>query len=126
VLITIDPTASTSLADQIAASVRHATIRGELLPGDRLPPAREVAAALDVNLHTVLRGYQQLRDEGLIDMRRGRGAVLTAAADASRLAVAEHLRALVAAARRAGLGETDLHDAIRRAFGTAGPDGATG
>jgi DNA-binding transcriptional regulator YhcF (GntR family) len=117
VLITIDPTANTSLADQIAASVRGAVVRGELLPGDRLPGAREVAAGLGVNLHTVLRGYQQLRDEGLIEMRRGRGAVLTAAADGPRQAVAEHIRALVAAARHAGLNERDLHLAIEQAFG---------
>ncbi|GAA3865822.1 GntR family transcriptional regulator [Saccharothrix violaceirubra] len=115
-LITIDPTANVPLADQIAASVRGAAVRGELSPGDRLPPAREVAAALGVNLHTVLRGYQRLRDEGLVDLRRGRAAVLTDAADGPRLAVAEHVRALVEAARRAGLGEQELHTAIEDAF----------
>jgi DNA-binding transcriptional regulator YhcF (GntR family) len=118
-LITVDPTSRTSLADQIAASVRRAVAEGDLQAGDKLPPAREVAAALDVNLHTVLRGYQQLRDEGLVDLRRGRGAVLTAAADAARVAVAEHARALVATARRAGMGDREVHDAVRRALGTA-------
>ena len=50
------------------------------MPGDRLPSAREVAEALDINLHTVLRAYQQLRDESLIDLRRGRGAMVSASA----------------------------------------------
>jgi GntR family transcriptional regulator len=118
VLITIDPTANTSLADQIAASVRRAVVRGELRPGDRLPGARELAASLGINLHTVLRGYQQLRTEGLIDMRRGRGAVLTGDADGPRQAVAEHIRTLVAAARHAGLDEQDVLAEIRHAFGT--------
>ena len=51
-------------------------------PGHRgdLSPRYRLAAALDINVHTVLRAYQQLRDEGLIDLRRGRGAVVTAAA----------------------------------------------
>lgn len=70
--------------------------------GDRLPSAREVAAALDVNLHTVLHAYQQLRDEGLVSMHRGRGAVVTAAAD--RLAELQpDITDLVARARSRGL-----------------------
>ena len=51
-------------------------------------------------------------------MRRGRKAAIASSADASRLAVAEHVRSLVAAARRAGLDEQDLHTAIARAFGS--------
>lgn len=83
-----------------------------------MPPAREVATALGVNLHTVLRGYQQLRDEGLVDLRRGRAATITSTADAPRLAIAERVRSLVDVARRAGLDEQDLHTAITRAFRT--------
>ena len=118
-LIHIDLTSSVPLADQVATSVRGAVIRGELAAGDRLPPAREVAAALGVNLHTVLRGYQQLRDEGLVDLRRGRAATIAAGADAARLAVTERVRDLVAFARRTGIDEQDLLSAITHAFGTA-------
>ncbi|MBT2213528.1 GntR family transcriptional regulator [Actinomadura sp. NEAU-AAG7] len=117
-LITIDETSNIPLADQIAAAVRGAVIRGDFAPGDRLPPAREVATALGVNLHTVLRGYQQLREEGLVDMRRGRATTIAASADAAGLAITEHIRSLVDLARRSGLDEHDLHTAISRAFGT--------
>lgn len=79
-LIRIDPASDEPLFAQVAASVRADAAAGRLRPGDRLPSAREVAEALGVNLHTVLRAYQDLRDEGLVDMRRGRGAVLTDAA----------------------------------------------
>lgn len=76
-LIRIDPASDLPLFAQIAGSVRSEILAGRIAEGDRLPAARDVAASLDVNLHTVLRAYQDLRDEGLVDMRRGRGAVVT-------------------------------------------------
>lgn len=100
-LITIDAESATPLFEQVSASVRADIVAGRLVPGDRLPAAKEIAAALEINVHTVLRAYQQLRDEGLIDLRRGRGAVVTVAAAplvALRAEVADLVR------RAAGLG----------------------
>lgn len=77
-LVRLDPTSSRPLFDQLATQVRLAVIAGDLRDGDRLPSARELATSLDVNQQTVLRGYQLLRDEGLLELRRGRGAVVTA------------------------------------------------
>lgn len=79
-LIRIDTASGEALFDQLAAAVRAEIGRGALRPGDRLPAARELAASLDVNIHTVLHAYQELRDEGLVDLRRGRGAVVMAPA----------------------------------------------
>lgn len=79
-LIRVDPDSPRALYDQVAASVRSDILAGVLAPGDRLPAARDVAEALDINQHTVLHAYQQLRDEGLVDLRRGRGAVIAASA----------------------------------------------
>lgn len=74
--IRIDPTASTPLFEQLASGVRSAIIDGRVIGGERLPAARRLAEGLGVNVHTVLRGYQLLRDEGLIELHRGRGAVV--------------------------------------------------
>lgn len=76
-LLSIDPLSERPIYEQIADSVRIAISAGSLRAGERLPSADEVAASLQVNKHTVLRAYQQLRDEGLVDLRRGRGAVVT-------------------------------------------------
>lgn len=79
-LIRIDEESTRPLFEQVASSVRGDILAGRLVPGDRLPTARDVAETLEINLHTVLRAYQQLRDERLIDLRRGRGAVVSASA----------------------------------------------
>lgn len=79
-LIRVDPDSPRPLYDQVAASIRSDILAGVLAPGDRLPAARDVAEALDINQHTVLHAYQRLRDEGLVDLRRGRGAVIAASA----------------------------------------------
>ena len=79
-LITIDPSLPRPLFEQIAAAVRVAIVRGEVAPGERLPAARDLAVALDLNVNTVLHAYRDLRDEGLVDLHRGRGATVSPAA----------------------------------------------
>jgi GntR family transcriptional regulator len=102
-LLRVDPSSSLPIFAQIAAGVRREVLEGRLSTGDRLPAAKEVARSLDVNLHTVLRAYQALRDEGLVDLRRGRGAVVTGAQPTALVEVGEAVRALVRAAALAGL-----------------------
>lgn len=115
VLIRVDPARAEPLADQIAACVRRAIAEGEVSAGTRLPGARELAASLEVSIHTVLAGYQRLRDEELIELRRGRGATVRAGAPAGRAAVVELARQLVAAGRHIGLDEDELIELVRAA-----------
>jgi DNA-binding transcriptional regulator YhcF (GntR family) len=103
----IDHSSRESLQLQIAHCVRHGVAAGELAVGEQLPPAVELAAALSVDRNTVLAAYRQLRDEGLLEFRRGRGARV-ASAVTEPAPVAEAARVLVAVARQHGLGRTDL------------------
>jgi len=107
VLIRIDSHADAPLFAQIAASVRAEIAAGRLGTGERLPSAKQIAPSLGVNLHTVLHAYQQLRDEGLIELRRGRGAIVTDAATRVVELRAE-LADLVARAAAAGIGPETL------------------
>jgi GntR family transcriptional regulator len=65
------------LHEQVAGEIRRAIADGEAKPGERLPPAKDLAAVLGVNTNTVLRALRQLRDEGLLEFRRGRGITVT-------------------------------------------------
>ncbi|MER7495045.1 GntR family transcriptional regulator [Streptomyces pharetrae] len=119
-LFRVVPGSPVPLGEQIAACVRGAIANGTAVPGERLPPARGVAESLGVNVHTVLRGYQRLRDEGLIELRRGRGAVITAApgvVDQARLR--ESVHRLIAQARELGLTDHELLTLVRSSLAGA-------
>lgn len=110
-LVRIDPTSATPIYTQIAREVRRAATAGEIRVGRRLPAARDLAASLDVNMHTVLRAYADLRDEGIIELRRGRGAVLVAVPTTPD-EVTRAVRDLVTLARRHHIPLSDLHRAL--------------
>jgi GntR family transcriptional regulator len=101
--------------------VRRAIADGEAAPGDRLPPARDVAAVLGVNRNTVLRALRTLRDEGLLDFRRGRGVTVTGSPQ--RGTVATRARELVAVGRRYGYTAEELIDLVETAAAAAGSQG---
>ncbi|MFH8344023.1 GntR family transcriptional regulator [Streptomyces sp. NPDC018045] len=107
-LFRIDHASPVPLGDQIAAAVRGALADGSVRSGERLPAARALAESLGVNVHTVLRGYQRLKGEGLIELRRGRGAVVTGDASPGRVRLTEHVGRLVAEARAQGLTDDEV------------------
>ena len=101
------------LHEQVAAAIRRAIADGEVLSGERLPPARDLAAVLGVNTNTVFRGLRTLRDEGLLEFRRGRGVTVTGIGP-ERSALVAKARELVALARRCGYRPEELAEIIAR------------
>ena len=99
------------LHDQVAAEIRRAIADGEAEPGERLPPAKDLAAVIGVNTNTALRALRTLRDEGLLEFRRGRG--ITVAGTPDRSAVTARARELVAFAQQQGYGAGELIDIIK-------------
>jgi GntR family transcriptional regulator len=97
---------STPLHDQVAAEIRRDIANGDVLPGQRLPPAKDMAAVLGVHPNTVLRALRLLRDEGILEFRRGRG--ITVVGEPERGVVAAQARALLTLARQHGFGREEL------------------
>ena len=101
----------TDLYQQVAAEIRRAIADGEAKPGERLPPAKDLAHVLDVNSNTVLRSLRLLRDEGLLEFRRGRG--ISVAGTPEHGAVVQRARELVHYARRHGYRTDELIQIIQ-------------
>ena len=76
--IRIDPDAALPLSAQLKQQITWLIASGELQEGDKLPPIRELAKQLGINMHTVRAAYRELAADGLVESRRGLGtAVLT-------------------------------------------------
>lgn len=103
--------ASGPLYDQIAEAVRSAIDRDEIGTGEQLPPARAMAEALGVNMHTVLRAYSALQQEGLIRLRRGQGATVLGRGPSPSLRKA--VEQLVDQAKQHGVARDQLVQMIR-------------
>jgi GntR family transcriptional regulator len=104
--VKVDSSDRLDLYEQVAAEIRRAIADGEAKPGERVPLAKDLAAVLGVNTNTVLRALRLLRNEGLLDFRRGRG--ISVAGTPERGAVVQRVRELVDFARQHGYRPEEL------------------
>jgi GntR family transcriptional regulator len=116
-LFRVNPSSGVPIYLQLMEQVKHGIETGALRPGEQLPGIRPLAEELVINPNTVAKAYRELEHEGVIELRHGAGAFVSAAARAKKLT--DTLRAgqvLVAAAveklRARGLSD----DEIRRLF----------
>ncbi len=104
--VNLDRSGPVPLHDQVAAQIRRAIADGEAGPGERLPLAKDIAAVLGVNKNTVLRALHLLRDEGLLEFRRGRG--ITVVGTPQRGAVLARAQDLLEYARHHGFARDEV------------------
>jgi|SRR5580704_16767072 GntR family transcriptional regulator len=104
---------------QIADAIRILLVEGKLTPGDRLPPARQIALDLAIHFNTVAEAYRILAEEGWLDLKRRRGAVviLRPAQRGARpdpmAGFSSRLRTLVAQVRSSGATRTRIARELR-------------
>jgi GntR family transcriptional regulator len=102
----VDRTDRMPLHEQVAADIRRAIAEGEAGPGDRIPQAKDLAAVLGVNTNTVLRALRMLREEGLLELGRGRAIIV--AGTPERGAVLTRMKDLMDFGRHQGYRREEL------------------
>jgi DNA-binding transcriptional regulator YhcF (GntR family) len=118
-VLTIDLSSDVPAYRQIVDSIRHALVEGQVAAGTQLPPVRQLAADLGVHFNTVAESYRILADEGWLDLKRGRGAVvvgrqLPGEAPQERLDVlSRRLRELIAEFRAGGVAPKQIAGELR-------------
>jgi len=102
------------LRNQIIQEIANCNIK----EGDSLPSVRQLASLLDINMHTVNKAYNLLKEEGYIKLDRRRGAVISVNQDKERLLFESErmLRILIAKSRCKNITSDDLHALIDRIF----------
>ena len=104
--VKLDRNDAMPLHEQVAAEIRRDIANGDVRPGQRLPPARDMAAVLGVHPNTVLRALRVLRDDGVLEFRRGRG--VTVSGEPERGVIWAQAQELLDQARRFGYQREEL------------------
>lgn len=113
-LLTIHPEDPRPIYRQITDQIKEQIMAGLLRPGEELPSVRELAAMLRVNMHTVHRAYQELKEQGIVLMRLGQKVRVAANARAGavreedRLKLKEEIHRLSVDAYHLGLSKDDF------------------
>ena len=120
-LLDVDPRSGVPIYIQLIDGVRHAVEIGSLGPGDRLPTVRALAGELNVAPNTVVKAYNELQRDGLIESRPGVGTVVAQEVGEKTRergveALYERLGELVRDAVGLGLTEDDLWERFDQEF----------
>ena len=108
--IVVDENDRRPIYQQVVDEIKSLIARGQLVEGMALPPVRQVAADLGVNLNTIATAYRELQREGLISVRHGAGAVVasTTAQEKSDDELRKPLRAALTQFVLAGLPRAEI------------------
>lgn len=114
---TIDASNGVAIYEQIVRQVQFAIAEEALRPGQLLPSARTLSVELAINPNTVVRAYQQLQGDGLLETIRGRGLAVRDGAterckSSRRELIGDRLRSVLTEALHAGLSRDDVQSLV--------------
>lgn len=114
--ITIDERDGRPIYRQVVDEIKGLIARKELEEGSSLPPVRQVAADLGVNLNTIAYAYRHLQKEGLIKIRHGSGAIVasTVVSQMSEEQLRAQLRTTLTQLILAGLELSDIKTLVNQ------------
>lgn len=123
-MLTVSLSGPVPIHDQLVAGLRGLIAAGRLAEGDELPPVRQLAADLGINLNTVARAYRELTDAGLLASTRGRGTIVIATVERASGPKAEERKRIEAGlaaafhdAKIAGLARETVESIVHRQIG---------
>jgi GntR family transcriptional regulator len=122
--LTIDTNDPRPIYQQVADGIKELIARGKLAEGASLPPVRQLAVDLGVNLNTIATAYRELQKDGLIGIRHGSGSVVVSRTTAQR-GQDELLRPLRTALTElvlAGLSSSKILSMVARELSTVGKE----
>jgi GntR family transcriptional regulator len=116
----IEKGSAVPISRQIADQIGSLCASGALRAGERLPSVRELARELAVNQNTVLRVYERLCGEGLLEMRHGQGTFITGKSRKGQLSahrgrLVDELRQIARQGAGLGLDIGELHELLDEA-----------
>lgn len=135
-MISISFASDVPIHDQLVAEIRRLIAAGTITAGDELPPVRQLAADLGINLNTVARAYRDLTDAGLLSSSRGRGTVVVSGTERPtgepaqvRRRIESSISSALSDAKLAGLSRDQTGDLINtmmaRLWGPSREEGAS-
>lgn len=117
-LIKIDFNSDEAIYMQLRNQIIMGIATAEIQEGDSLPSVRQMAENIGINMHTVNKAYAVLREEGIIQLDRRRGAVI--AIDVNRLQALEdmkrQLRVALAKGRCKNITKEDVYTLVDEIF----------
>ena len=127
--IRVESTSGVPITKQIAEQIRTRCASRALQPGDRLPSVRQLAHELAVNQNTILRVYERLTAEGLLERRHGDGTYVadrlpTGRLKAEKTLLQHDVLRLVRRAGAIGVEPDELHELIDQAIREVGDEPA--
>lgn len=114
--IAVDPHSSVPPFEQVRTQIADLIGAGRMLPGDRLPTVRALAADLGLASNTVARAYKALEAGGLVEAHSRAGTRVANGQHTAEVALATLATSFAAAAHGAGLSEARALDLVRTAL----------